>query len=98
MHIISNKKYKLQIETISRMINSMTTQKRKIADLERENKFLFSKYDEVVKNKFLLCKLDGDALHIFKKNFVNLQESESIFLGLTKKDLNSIKKFKRSKK
>lgn len=44
--IISKKKAKMQEDTILRMVQSMTTQKRMIGDLKKEVDFLVSKLDE----------------------------------------------------
>lgn len=48
--IISNKRIKRQEETVLRMVQTMTTQRRKIKDLQKEVNFLISKLDEA-KNK-----------------------------------------------
>jgi len=53
------------------------------------------------KNKIvceLNCYLDGDSLCIIKNNFINLQESEAVFIKPTKKQLREIIKLKRRKR
>ena len=43
--------------------------------------------------KKLICYLDGDALCIIKKDFINLHESESIFLVLNEQQIKEIQEF-----
>ena len=42
----------------------------------------------------LICFLDGDCLCIVNNDFVNLQESPSVFINLTKKQLKEINKLR----
>ena len=39
----------------------------------------------------LECYLDGDALCIIEKGFVNLQESKAMFIALSKKKLKGFR-------
>ena len=53
------------------------------------------KLDEMEKKNFkeknnLICFLDGDALCIVNKNFLNIQRDLSVFLRLSKKDIKEI--------
>ena len=40
----------------------------------------------------LTCAIDGNCLSIVRKDFINLQESESVFIELTEKQIQKIKK------
>ena len=46
--------------------------------------------------KKLICYLDGNALCIVGKDFVNIQESPCMFINLNKKQLKEFKEFKES--
>lgn len=49
-------------------------------------------WEEFIPQK-ILCKLDGNALHIFGSEFEDLQESPSMFIKLTKKEFKEFKEF-----
>jgi len=44
-----------------------------------------------------ICYLDGNALCIVKKDFKDLQESPSVFIDLTRKQIKEIKDLKEKK-
>ena len=43
----------------------------------------------------LCCDLDGTSLHIFRKDFENLQESRSVFIDLDSDELKNIERLRR---
>lgn len=47
-------------------------------------------------NKKLVCYLDGNSLCIVKKDFINLQESESVFIELKEHQIQEINKLFKS--
>ncbi|KKN13517.1 hypothetical protein LCGC14_1005730 [marine sediment metagenome] len=42
----------------------------------------------------LCCDVDGNTLHIFRKDFINLQESRSVFIEIDSDDLKNIERLK----
>lgn len=61
----------------------------KIDELEKE---------DLKDKKNLICFLDGDALCIVKKNFLNIQKDSSVFIKLGKRDIKDIEELARDYK
>ena len=53
-----------------------------------------NKIDKEKIEESLCCDLDGNALHIFRKDFINLQESRSVFIEIDSDDLKNIERLK----
>lgn len=49
------------------------------------------KYCKIITDE-LLCSLDGNCLSVINWNFTNLQESPSVFIELTNKQIKEIEK------
>ena len=47
--------------------------------------------DSIYKNTQLRCQLDGNALCITAPGFINLQESEAVFIDLTDSQVKEVK-------
>ena len=43
----------------------------------------------------LTCAIDGNCLSVVRKDFINLQESESVFIELTQKQIAEIEKLEK---
>ena len=54
--------------------------------------------DEREEKKTLNCYLDGNALCIVKDDFVDIQESDCVFLGLSVQDLKALEKMEKENK
>jgi len=46
------------------------------------------------KLKEWICNIDGDCLCIIGKNFINLAESDAVFIQLTEEQIKTINKLK----
>lgn len=60
--------------------------------LTHHNPYCQKRAIRVLQDGELICYLDGDSLCIINNDFVNLQESPSVFIELTEKEIEEIKK------
>lgn len=49
-------------------------------------------HEKYLKDDDLTCAIDGNCLSIVKRDFINLAESPSVFIELTKDQIEKIKK------
>ena len=53
---------------------------------------MMEKIDKEKIEESLCCDVDGTSLHVFRKDFVNLQESGGVFISLDSDELKNIKR------